>query len=101
MESAGRLPAQRLLRRQAQEGNTAVALKAKTENVQVWFDPEGDFLEVLFEDKVGYFKETGDDRVMVRVDIDGRIIGFNILTVSSMKEPTSISLEPTPDEDER
>jgi len=78
-----------------------VALKAKTENVQVWFDLEGDFLEVLFEDKVGYFKETDDDRVMVRVDMDGRIIGFNILTVSSMKEPTSISLEPTPDEDER
>ena len=26
--------------------------------VRVWFDPEGDFLEVMFSDTPGYFRET-------------------------------------------
>ena len=65
--------------------------------MNVWFDSEGDFLEVLFEDKVGYFKEAADDRVMVRVDMEGNVIGFNVLGVSSLKAPFSVPLEPVPD----
>ena len=74
-----------------------MAVKSKTEKIQVWFDPEGDFLEVLFEDKVGYFRGTSDERVMVRVDMEDRIIGFNILSVSSVKKPLNLSLQPTTD----
>ncbi len=63
------------------------------EKVKVWYDPQGDFLEVTFEQKVGYFRETKFDQVMEKVDMEGNIIGFSILKVSSMKEkPLDIDL---------
>ncbi|MFH1351258.1 MAG: DUF2283 domain-containing protein [Pseudomonadota bacterium] len=63
--------------------------------INVWYDKEGDYLEVLFEKKKGYFKETENDAVMEKVDVDGNIIGFSILKVSTLKEqePLSISLK--------
>ncbi len=33
------------------------------EKIKVWYDSEGDFLEVIFENKEGYFKETESDQV--------------------------------------
>ncbi len=36
--------------------------------VKIWYDKEGDYLEVLFEQKAGYFKETENDAVMKKVD---------------------------------
>jgi uncharacterized protein YuzE len=62
------------------------------EEVRVWYDKEGDYLEVLFDKKAGYFKETDDDAVMEKVDTEGNIIGFSILKVSAMKERKSISI---------
>ena len=62
--------------------------------IKAWYDKEGDYLEVLFEKKAGYFKETQNDAVMEKVDEEGNIIGFSILKVSALKEkPLSISLE--------
>jgi hypothetical protein len=60
--------------------------------IKVWFDKEGDYLEVLFEKKAGYFKETENDAVMEKVDEDGNIIGFSILKVSSLKDQSPISV---------
>jgi len=62
--------------------------------IRVWYDKEGDYLEVLFERKKGYFKETGNDAVMEKVDKEGNIIGFSILKVSALKEtPLSFALK--------
>ncbi|MBI2472814.1 MAG: DUF2283 domain-containing protein [Planctomycetes bacterium] len=62
--------------------------------IKVWYDKEGDYLEVLFERKMGYFRETETDAVMEKVDDKGNIIGFSILKVSSLKAKTiSISLK--------
>ena len=62
--------------------------------IKVWYDKEGDYLEVLFERKAGYFKETQNDAVMEKVDEEGNIIGFSILKVSALQDkPLSISLE--------
>lgn len=62
--------------------------------IKVWYDKEGDYLEVLFERRKGYFKETENDAVMEKVDEEGNIIGFSILNVSTMREkPLSIALE--------
>ena len=47
-----------------------------SKTIKVWFDPEGDFLEVIFENKPGFFKETDNDLVMEKVDEDGNILGF-------------------------
>jgi uncharacterized protein YuzE len=62
--------------------------------VKIWYDKKGDYLEVLFERKAGYFKETGNDAVMEKVDEKGNIIGFSILKVSALREkPLSIDLK--------
>ncbi|WP_353684706.1 DUF2283 domain-containing protein [Thermodesulfovibrio sp. 3907-1M] len=62
--------------------------------VLVWYDREGDYIEVLFEKKKGYFRETENDAVMEKVDEEGNIIGFSILKVSALKEkPLSILLK--------
>ena len=54
------------------------------EKVKVWFDAEGDFLEVRFSDAAGYERETAHDAVMQRVDEQGHVIGFSILGVSRL-----------------
>jgi uncharacterized protein YuzE len=69
------------------------SLEPIAETIKVYFDPEGDFLEVTFERKLGYVRDTDDDRVMIRVDMEGRTIGFSILNVSSLKgSPFEVSL---------
>lgn len=64
------------------------------EDVKVWYDQEGDFLEVIFERKKGYFRETENDAVMEKIDENGKVLGFSILNVSNLKgrDPLSISL---------
>ena len=59
----------------------------------VWFDTEGDFLEVIFDRKPGYFRETANDQVMEKVDEQGNVIGFSVLRVSALKErPLEVAL---------
>ena len=61
--------------------------------VKMWFDPEADFLEVVFEEKPGYSRPTENDQVMERVDQDGNVIGFSVLRVSSLKKtPLEVAL---------
>jgi uncharacterized protein YuzE len=64
------------------------------EEVIVRYDREADYLEVLFDRKEGYFRETDNDAVMEKVDDQGNVIGFSILKVSaiSQREPLSVSL---------
>ncbi|MBU4273529.1 MAG: DUF2283 domain-containing protein [Planctomycetes bacterium] len=62
------------------------------EAVTVWYDKEGDFLEVLFEKTKGFFKETANDAVMEKVSQDGRVIGFSILKVSQLQEQQPLSV---------
>ncbi|MBI4283519.1 MAG: DUF2283 domain-containing protein [Chloroflexi bacterium] len=65
----------------------------KKNQINVWYDPEGDYLEVIFEQKEGYFRESEDDRVMEKVDAKGKVLGFSILGVSSLKgEPLKVAL---------
>lgn len=62
--------------------------------IKVWYDKEGDYLEVLFERRKGYFRETENDAVVEKVDEKGNILGFSILKVSALREkPLSIELE--------
>jgi uncharacterized protein YuzE len=63
--------------------------------VKIWYDSEGDYLEVIFERKAGHFRETENDAVMEKIDEEGNPIGFSILKVSALKEqkPLSISLK--------
>jgi Protein of unknown function (DUF2283) len=62
--------------------------------VRVWYDREGDYLEVMFDlETPGYFRDTQDDRVVEKVDAAGNVLGFSILRVSALrKTPLEVSL---------
>jgi len=65
---------------------------AQKQHVAVWYDREGDFLEVIFEQKEGYFRETAHDQVMEKVDKSGAILGFHVLKVSRLTRPLDVEL---------
>jgi hypothetical protein len=61
--------------------------------VSIWYDAEGDYLEVTFERKEGYFRETANDQVMEKIDAEGHVIGFSVLKISALKEhPIDVAL---------
>ena len=64
-----------------------------TKKVSVWYDEEGDMLEVLWAFREGYFTPTDDDRILKRLDDDGEVIGFLIHDISSLKEPAPVEFE--------
>jgi len=65
------------------------------QTIKVWYDAEGDFLEVLFSDKPGYMRETDNEAVMERVDEEGNILGFSITDVSRIEKQKPLVAELT------
>jgi hypothetical protein len=63
------------------------------EKVKVWFDPDGDFLEVQFSDAPGFMRPTANDAVMERVDDQGHVLGFSVLGVSRFKKDRPLETE--------
>ncbi|MBI3697035.1 MAG: DUF2283 domain-containing protein [Acidobacteria bacterium] len=60
--------------------------------IRIWYDREGDFLEVMFERKPGYFRQTSSEQVMEKVDEDGNVIGFHVLRASRVTRPLELDL---------
>jgi hypothetical protein len=61
--------------------------------VKIWYDAEGDYLEVIFDQKPGYFRETSNDQVMEKVDEAGNVLGFSVLRVSAVRQkPIEVAL---------
>ncbi|MBI2216992.1 MAG: DUF2283 domain-containing protein [Candidatus Rokubacteria bacterium] len=61
--------------------------------VKIWYDAEGDFLEVVFDTRPGYFRETPSDHVMEKVDADGNLLGFSVMRVSALRDrPLEVAL---------
>jgi hypothetical protein len=54
------------------------------QQVRIWYDAAGDFLEVLFSNKPGFMRETENDAIMERVDEEGNLLGFSVMTVSQL-----------------
>jgi hypothetical protein len=54
--------------------------------VKVWFDPEGDYLEVQLREAPGFMRATRHDAVMERVDDQGHVLGFTVLGVSRFRK---------------
>ena len=61
--------------------------------IKIWYDEEGDYLEVLFERKAGYFRETSNDACMEKVDDKGNILGFSILKMSALRGRKPLAVE--------
>jgi hypothetical protein len=63
------------------------------ERVEVWFDSEADFLEVIFSDAPGYMRQTGNNAIMERVDLEDNLLGFSILAVSQLSKSKPLMAE--------
>jgi hypothetical protein len=63
------------------------------DKVKIWFDAEADYLEVRFSDAAGFERETPNEAVMERVDVNGGIIGFSILGVSRFRRQNPLEAE--------
>ena len=48
------------------------------DRVKIWYDVEGDLLEVLFDQRPSYFRETANDHVLEKVDAQGNVLGFSV-----------------------
>jgi len=61
--------------------------------LKLWYDKEGDFLEVMFEQRPGVFRETANPHVMEKVDEQGKVLGFSITRVSALRDaPLEVAL---------
>jgi len=49
--------------------------------MRVWYDQEGDFLEITFRDAKGYLREIAED-VYERVDEAGNLLGYALLNLT-------------------
>ena len=58
--------------------------------VKVWYDKEGDYLEVIFEDAPATLEEVDDD-IFERRAPDGRVVGFAVFNFSQ-HDRASLSL---------
>ena len=63
------------------------------QKVKVWYDAEGDFMEVAFSDEAASMRETDNDAVMVRINKDGQVIGFSILGVGKLSKGKPLEAE--------
>ena len=61
--------------------------------VKVWFDPEGDFLEVRFSDAPGFMRATAHDAVLERVDEAGHVTGFSVQGVTRFRKEHPLEAE--------
>ncbi len=69
-----------------------LAIMGEKKKVKIWFDTEGDYLEVVFdEDATCIFRETDNDAVMEMVDEQGNIVGFSVMAVSKLSKEKPIS----------
>ncbi|MFQ6028077.1 MAG: DUF2283 domain-containing protein [Dehalococcoidia bacterium] len=61
--------------------------------VKLWYDREGDILEIFWDNSEGYFTATENDQVMANVDMKGNVQGFLIEGVSKISgTPLEVNL---------
>lgn len=61
--------------------------------MKIYYDSEADFLEVQFSQGIGYMRETDNDNLMERVDLEGNIIGFSVLNVRQIAQDKPLIAE--------
>jgi hypothetical protein len=63
------------------------------DTLRIWYDAEGDYLEINLRAEPGYFEDTESAHVMRKINMAGQIIGYSILNVSSLRgAPLELSL---------
>ena len=51
--------------------------------IEIYYDREGNYLEIIFEKKEGFFQETEEDNVMKKVDKEGNLLALSVLNAVS------------------
>ena len=60
--------------------------------INIWYDSEGDYLEIILEKKEGLFVETDNESIMIKKDETGQIIGLSIMNMSRLKNSGSVDM---------
>ena len=60
----------------------------KVEYINVWYDNAWPSLEIVWRKGYGYFAPTKDDRLDVRVDLEGNSLGFMLTGIRHLKGKT-------------
>ncbi len=53
------------------------------EDIEIYYDKEGNYLEIIFEKKEGFFTETENEDIMQKVDKEGNVLALSILNAVS------------------
>lgn len=74
-------------------------MKSNLDKIYVWYDAEGDYLEVdIGEPRDGNTAETAHRDVHIKLDEENNLIGFSIIGVSTLQEnaakPFEVELTP-------
>lgn len=65
----------------------------KPRRVKIWYDAEGDFLEVMWAIKPGEFVDTVDGNAYVKVDDEGNLLGFQIISPTKMSGTMCVTFD--------
>ena len=61
--------------------------------LKIWYDKEGDYLEVMFEQRAGHFRATSNPHVMEKMEENGNVIGFSVMRVGALRDtPLEVAL---------
>ena len=60
-------------------------MEEKERKIQIWLDEEGNALTVTWGFQPGYYSDTDDDRIMVRLDMAGNVQGFQVDNLNSIR----------------
>lgn len=56
------------------------------DKLKIWYDPEGDFLEISLANKKGEYRPSPSENVIFKVDKKGEFIGFAVLNISQVED---------------
>jgi len=63
------------------------------DKLKIWYDPEGDFLEISVSDERGEFHPSPEKNVLIKTDDNGKVVGFAVLNISQVeKEPLDLQI---------
>jgi uncharacterized protein YuzE len=61
--------------------------------MRIWYDQEGDYLEITFREQKGYLREISED-IYERVDTAGNLLGYALFNVTRHeRESLTVPLE--------
>ena len=60
-------------------------MNENTRKVQVWLDEDGNTLTVTWGFEAGYYSDTNDERIMMRLDMAGNVQGIKVDDLNSIR----------------